>query len=141
MVALPGATPVINPVSEPAVATAVLLLLQRPPPAPLVNVVVWPTQVCSMPPIAVGAVFTVTIVVAVQPVPNVYVIVAVPGATPKVIPVEDPMVATPVVLLLQVPPPGQVSVPVVPTHMPVGPVIADTAVTVILRVTWQLPIA
>ena len=71
MVAVPGPAPVMIPDSEPAVAISGLPLLHIPPPVPLFNVVVWPVHIFSVPVITPGAVFTVTVVVAVQPVPNV----------------------------------------------------------------------
>jgi len=52
--------------------------------------------------------------------------VAVPAATPVTIPVL-PMVATDVLLLLQVPPPGHASVVVLATHTAAVPVIASGA--------------
>jgi hypothetical protein len=58
-----------------------------------------------IPVIGPAAGFTVTTIVAMQPVPNVYEITAVPAATPPKIPDVEPMVATEVLLLLHVPPP------------------------------------
>lgn len=68
MIAVPADTPVTIPVDEPMVAMAVLPLLQSPPPAPSLSVVVVPTHVCNIPVIVVGPEFTVTVVIAVQPV-------------------------------------------------------------------------
>jgi hypothetical protein len=89
----PGATPVISPVSEPAVAIKVLLLVHVPPPTVLPNVVVCPTQVRRMPVIIPGALFTVTRRVAVQPDVPVKVISDVPGAMPVTTPDVSPAVA------------------------------------------------
>ncbi len=66
MVALPGATPVTTPDNEFTVAAAVLLLLQLPPPLPLlVNVVAKPVQTDGAPftTPAFGTGFTVMVVV------------------------------------------------------------------------------
>ena len=67
MVAVPAATPVTAPVFAFTVATAGLLLLQLPPVAVEVNVVLDPTQIACVPlrlP-AIGAAVTVTVLVAV----------------------------------------------------------------------------
>jgi hypothetical protein len=68
--------------------------------------------------------------------PNVHIIVEVPAPTPVTIPVEAPIVATPVLLLLQVTPPVALeSVVVLPTHTVAVPVIAAGVVfTVILYI-------
>ena len=95
------------PVIDPTLAIPVALLLQVPPPAASVKVVVNPEQTTSVPSIAVVRGFTVTTAVMIQPVGNVYVIVAVlvAATTPPVTtPVKDPMLAVPVELLLHVPP-------------------------------------
>ena len=49
--------------------------------------------------------------------------VDVPAATPVAIPEEEPMVATEVLLLLQLPPPASVNEVVAPTHTFTIPVI------------------
>jgi hypothetical protein len=49
------------------VATVLLLLVHVPPPAPSDNDVHELTHTCRLPPILVGAVFTVTTTVAEQP--------------------------------------------------------------------------
>jgi hypothetical protein len=66
--------------------------------------------------------------------------VVVPGDTPVTIPVDEPIVATPVVLLLQEPPPVLlVSVIVDPGHTVVGPTIGPAAdITLTVVVTRQL---
>lgn len=66
--------------------------------------------------------------------------VAVPAATPVIIPVEAPIVAIAVLLLLHVPPPAAVNGLVAPTHTPVAPLIVDPAITLIVLVAMQLPI-
>ena len=69
--AIPAAIPVTSPLDEPIVAVVVGVIPHNPPPAPSPKVVVCPTHTCIVPVIAVGAVFTVTDAVALQPVPNV----------------------------------------------------------------------
>ena len=54
-----------------------------------------------------------------------------PRLTPVIIPVERPIVATDVLLLVQVPPPPSVRVVVLPTQALVAPVIAPGAVTMV----------
>ena len=67
MVVVPAATPVMIPVLEPAVATAVLLLDQVPPVIASVSSVVAPLHTAVVPNIAVGVGLTVRMVVAVHP--------------------------------------------------------------------------
>jgi hypothetical protein len=68
----------------------------------------------------------VTTIVAIQPDADVYVMVAVPDATPVTLPEPELMVATEDDDELQVPPVVVVvSVPVPPVHIAVVPVIAD----------------
>jgi hypothetical protein len=66
IVVVPDDTPVITPVPDPAVATAVLLLLHVPPPEVLANVVVAVGQTVKVPVIEATAVLIVTVVVAIQ---------------------------------------------------------------------------
>ena len=64
----------------------------------------------------------------------------VPAATPVAIPVDEPIVATPVDELLQVPPPVLVSVVVNPSQTVVVPPIADgNGLTVIASTAKQPP--
>lgn len=112
MVVVPAISPLITPV-EPTVATVVLLLLHVP--LPPVSIVVLPVHTAIVPPIGAGRGFTVTIVVALHPAPSEYEIVVVPEITPFTTPVE-PIVATAVLLLAQLPPPRSLSVVVVPAH-------------------------
>ena len=70
MVEVPDAIPLTTPVPGATVATVVVLLLHVPPPASL-NVVVEPRHTDAVPVIDEGNGLTVTIVVAIQPVPNV----------------------------------------------------------------------
>ena len=62
---VPTVTPLTIPVL-PTVATAVLELVQTPPPVASVNGDVVPWQIVVDPPIAAGWVFTVTVVVDTQ---------------------------------------------------------------------------
>ena len=100
-------TVVIVPVAEPMVATPVLLLLHvPPPPVASVNVTLPPKHNVVAPEIATGDGLTVTTTLVVQFVVNVYKMVDVPPVPrPVTVPDEEPTVATPVLLLLQVPPP------------------------------------
>ena len=126
MVAIPPDTPETIPELLPTVATPVELLVQVPPPGVEANVDVDPTHKWSEPVIADGAVITVTVAVIEQPVPNVYVITEVPGDTPCTIPELLPIVATPVELLVQVPPAGvEANVVADPTQTLSVPVIVD----------------
>ena len=67
---MPEDTPVTTPVLLTTVAAAVLPLAQVPPVVPSVNVIVVPAQYAVEEDIADGVVFTVTVVVAVHPVPS-----------------------------------------------------------------------
>lgn len=66
MITVPALTPVAIPVAEPIVALSVLALLHVPPPA-AVSVVVVPTHVDNVPPIAPANAVTVTTRVVTQP--------------------------------------------------------------------------
>lgn len=143
---LPPFTPITTPVAL-TVATVVGLMAHVPDGVALLNVVVWPTHVVSPPLMADGRGFTDTSLVLMQPVPSVYVIVAVPGSvpvadTPVTVAVPGPVpltMAMPGALLLQVPPDGvPVSVVVPPASHTCGtPVIApgsaNTVTVAVLR--------
>jgi len=101
IVVVPAATPVRIPEDSPIVATPVLLLVQVPPAAASVRVVVPPMHSGAIPKIG-GAMFTVTINVDVQPA-AVYEIIVVPPLTLVTNPVASTE-ATLDVLLLHVPP-------------------------------------
>jgi hypothetical protein len=93
IVAVPTVTPPDKtPVVEPIIATPGLLLIQVPPPEP-VSVPVLPVQRVRLPVIAPGIGFTVITRVLTQPVLMVYVIVAVPAASPIATPELLPIVA------------------------------------------------
>lgn len=68
---MPPVTPSTSPVSEPTVATAVLLLLQLPPVIEFTSVIVAPLHTVVGPVIGPGARFTVTTAVTKQPVDSV----------------------------------------------------------------------
>ena len=80
------------------------------------------------PPLIVGNGLTVTTVATAQPLASVYEIVVVPAETPVTIPVPDPILATPVLVLVQIPPPvASLSRIVCPTQVVELPVIAAGA--------------
>jgi hypothetical protein len=115
-------TPVTTPVVDTTVARAVLLLLHVPPVTVLLSVTELPVHTATLAGvIAAGEVLTVTPFIIKQPVAEiVYVILAVPGATP----VTNPpalTVAIAALLLFHVPP-GVVlvNVAVLPTQRIVG---------------------
>ena len=77
------------------------------------------------PIMAVGVGLTVMVVVTEQKPAMVYVMAEVPRLPPVTTPVSEPMVAIPVLPLIQVPPlTASLSVIVEPTHTAVGPVMA-----------------
>lgn len=116
IVALPVPTPVTVllaplPATE---ATEELLLLQLPPLGPLVIVTDEPEHMLDAPVIAAGDAFTVITRVLTQPSHVVKLIIAVPPATPVIVPYEPGatptvgstplvIVATAILLLLQLP--------------------------------------
>jgi hypothetical protein len=106
---LPAEIPETTPVIESTPASDRLPELQVPPATALERTVVEPTHTLPLPVIVAGAASTVTPRVVKQPVPKVYVITLVPADTPETTPVV-PIVATDILLLAQVPPPGLVSV-------------------------------
>ena len=134
---VPGLTPHTTPVVAPTVPTVTSLLLQVPVPPDavvLLRVMHDPVQTDAAPVIvpAMGDTFTVIFVVVVavpqKTLVSVKVIVVVPTAMPPTIPVADPIVPTPGLLLLQAPaPPDAVrsfKVIVDPTHTALRPLIA-----------------
>ena len=138
MVATPALTPVTTPLLLFTVAVPVAALLHVPPPVVVVSVAVPPTHTAAIPLIAAGTAYTVTIFTDAQPA----VVVNVMGATPANIPVTMALVA-PTLAVVSAPlphvPDPAVSVVVVPTHSPPAPLIPKVALTVIVRVTAQLP--
>lgn len=99
-----AATPPTVPPAALTVPTAALLLVQVPPGVVELSTVVKPVHTVLLPVIAAGRGLTVTTAVRVQPLVPKQVIVAVPVATPVTTPDEEPIVATVVLLLLQVAP-------------------------------------
>jgi hypothetical protein len=117
------------------VPIAGLTLVQEPPLAELVNVVVWPAHTLSVPPIAPGKALTVTTTVDGQVPADGHVMVAVPADTPPTRPGLS-IDATNGLLLDQPPALAQVSDVVKPTHKPSEPSIgAELAFTVTTLVT------
>ena len=114
---MPADTPVTTPVPDTTVATPVLLLLHVPEGVVLASVVVSVSHTDCVPVMLFGNGSIVTTVVAIQLVPNEYVIVVVPTATPVTMPLLRPIVAAAVFVLVHVPP-GIVleSVLVAPIH-------------------------
>lgn len=89
------------------------LLLDHVPLIPvLLSVVELPTQMAKVPVMAGGLAITVTVVDVAHPVGRVYVIAEVPGVIAETTPVVEPTVATAVLLLIHVPPPGDNNVAV-----------------------------
>jgi hypothetical protein len=148
IVAEPDATPVTSPVMEFTVATAASSLVHTPPDVVLVKIVVDPTHALFVPPMAasVGNALTFTVACALETqllVVTVYVIVAVPAATPVTTPVLEFTVATDALDDVQTPfAVALVKVVVEPAHTSVVPLIAATTgialiVTVVLAVAVQ----
>ncbi len=101
-----------------------LLLLHVPPDVALFNVVFKPMQTAAVPVIEAGSAFTVIPFTAKHPVDNVYVIVALPAATPETLP-DVPTEATEELLLLHVPPEvALVNAVAEPTQTEVAPLTA-----------------
>ncbi len=124
IVTVPAATPVTSPLVLLTVARAVLLLLHKPPVGLEASVIIAPVQTVPAPVIAVGAVLTFTVVVTEQVVGKVYVITVLPIVNPFTTPVDEPIVATAILLLLHVPPLGPVAnVVELPAHTVVAPLI------------------
>jgi hypothetical protein len=137
--------PALILVTRPPVETVAMVgtvELQVPPVVASVNRSVLPTQtdgLCGV--IATGALFMVTIFVAVHPEVSTYEMVLVPMLTPVTTPVVF-TVATPGVLLLHAPPPvASVNAAVPPRQMLTGLVgrIGDEALTV-TRIVVRQPV-
>jgi hypothetical protein len=141
IVSAPLATADTSPVPV-IVAIAGLLLPHAPPGVGSLNAAVEPTHRWSDPLMAAGNGLTVTGAVTLQPGPSEYVIVAIPMATPLIIPVAGSAVATTGLLLLHVPPAVISENNCVPDkHTPGPPVIPPgNALTVIIFVAVQPPI-
>lgn len=139
IVAVPPATPVTIPDADPTVATDVLPLVHVPPLTELESVVLRPAHTMGMPAIVAGPGTTVTTVVAAHPVPSEYVISVVPADMPSTAPLVEPMVATDVFPLVQVPPEMElVRVIAEPEHtLPGPPMLPGALVTVTTAVATQ----
>lgn len=139
MRAVPAATPFTTPPLV-TVATDVLPELHVPPMMLLDKVVVAPVHTEVVPVMAAGDELTVTVVVTLQPVDNLYVIADVPAVTPVTVPEEDPTVATVVVPDVHVPPVVvELKVVVAPVQMPVVPVMDDGSVITVIVVDLVQP--
>lgn len=139
MVTVPGTIPLTIPDVEFIVAVPASLLLHVPPGGLQVTVPVAPTHTADVPPIAPGLAFTVTVLVTLQPVGNVYDICDVPAVSPFTIPSAEPIVATVRLLLAHVPPVGvELSVVAEPMQIAAVPVITlGIGFTVTSRVVEQ----
>ena len=102
-----------------------------PPDVASLRVIVAPSGHTLLGPvIAAGNGLTVTTAVAGEPQPSLYIIVVVPVETVEIVPLEAPIVATPVELLLHTPPFGlSDKVILEPIHTVPGPLMADGAAT------------
>jgi len=137
-------TPIALPVTTPPELTGArlgLLLLQLPPPVASDKVTVEPRHTKLGPVIAAGEGFTVMPVVVIQPVGNVYVIVAVPADMPPTVPFAAPTVPTAVLLLVQAPPAdASLRVVVAPAQTVVTPVIDAGSGLTVTGVTAKQPV-
>jgi hypothetical protein len=113
------------PLPDPTVAIAVEPEVQVPPVEISLSVVVSPAQTTDVPVMDAGAGFTVTTLVAVQPVGSAYVILAVPEVMPETTPLEEPIDAIDVLSLAQVPAPASVKVVAAPSQTTAAPAIAE----------------
>ena len=128
--ATPAAIPVAAPVAGLMDATSGLALVQAPPAVPSVRVVVLPTHTAALPEMPESG-YMVTMVEELQLAGVVYVMAAVPGASPETMPDEMPIGAIPGSLLAQVPPvAASVRAIVYPWQTEVAPETGYTAFTV-----------
>jgi hypothetical protein len=121
------------------VPTVRVLLVQLPPGVASARGIVLPAQTDDGPVMGDGPAFTVSILVTVQLVPpREYVIVGVPKVTPVTIPVEEPTIMSPPVVLQT--PPGAISLnrEGSPIHTTDGPMIGPgTGLTVTVSLMEQ----
>lgn len=105
---VPADTPRTTAELLPTVATEGLDEDHVPPLIVPPRAIVCPMITVEGPPMvpAAGAPFIVAVPVRTQPATDVYVIIAVPGATPVRTPLDEPISAMEVLLLTHVPPPG-----------------------------------
>lgn len=140
MPAIPPAKPDTTPEVAPIVATDVAPLVQVPPGVTSVHVVVVPEQRLPAPDMAAGAAVTDSVLVTMQPEPNEYEMTVVPAVTPVTMPLSDPIVTLPV-LLVHVPP-GTVlpNAAVAPTQTAADPVTGPGAVLTVSVVIVLQPV-
>ena len=131
---VPPLTPVTIPDEDPTIATPVAPLVHVPPVGvPDNDDELLPAHIIEVP-VREGDALTVTVTPTGVPHPVVKLIIVVPADTPVTTPVEEPIVATAVLLLVHVPAPARsVKVTGCPIHIAdAAPDIADgAAVTVI----------
>lgn len=124
MVDVPDVIAANRPEVASIVPTALAALAHVPPEGVLLNVRVSPTQTAAVPLIVAGNGLTVNVAEREQPVDSVYETVVVPAEIAETTPAVD-IVATPVVLLVQIPPDVVfVSVSEAPAHANRDPPIA-----------------
>jgi hypothetical protein len=99
--------PFNKPVTTPEDETeaALPLVAQVPGPVASLRSDVAPWHNIVVPVITAAGVRTVTVAEAIQPAAMEYVIIVVPVVSPQIIPLDDPMVAVPVLVLVHEPPP------------------------------------
>jgi hypothetical protein len=145
IVSVPALTPLTTPELF-IIAMLVFLLLHAPPDIVSLNVSVELLHSIVLPLIAPADGVLVTVITTLATADPqerliLYFIVSVPGVTPVTMPVLL-TVATPVFVLLQVPPvPVSLSVAVLPAHKTLVPVIAGTPATFTVSVALQPSIA
>jgi hypothetical protein len=130
--------PATTPFAEPIDARVELLDVHTPPATVFPIVIVDPAHTALAPDIAAGLAFTVTVTILSHPAAVVYVIIAVPGATPDITPVVPAVVATVSSDDDHVPPVIEFSsVVVLLEHKPVAPVITAVRFTVTASIDLQ----
>jgi hypothetical protein len=135
--ALPAATPVTIPFSDPINATDGPADVHTPPVGVEVSVILAPVHAVDGPLIVVGALVTFTVAVLVQPAAEVHVMMTEPVAMPFTTPVVAPIVAIEGLLLAHdAPPVPALKVAVAPAHIAVGPLITGVG----FRLTITLPV-
>jgi hypothetical protein len=140
MTDVPGATPVTAPVFTSTVATEVLLLVHVPPGVPSLSGETELRQTFELPAMAVGNAFTMMFLLAMQPVGNVYMILATPVEAAVTTPVLTTMVAMEVLLQLHVPPAvASLKRVVPPIQRVVVPIMPDGRLFTVTKVVVEQP--
>ena len=118
-----------------------LPILHTPPVTPSLSRVVAPVHTTVVPVIVPGdEAATVSSAVASVPQPVEYVIVAFPELLPETIPLAGPIVATELLLLLQVPPvTASLNVVVNPVHTFSDPIIVPGAGVIVITLVSAVP--